>query len=161
MLVTHPLSFRMAGFLFHSLVHSCFHHVDHVDSFFSLTFEETLRRPEDWFSSCGAPFFGLGPLVSDPLGGEPRLLRRPSDDLSLLRICIQDLNEQQMEQVDLHLVEHLDETLSQVGLSGTPPCRCRFGRFARLASDRGEPAISRCRLVQMVDLVSMVQMSSN
>lgn len=36
---------------------------------------------------------------------------------SSLQICIQSLNEEQVDQVDLYLVEHLDDTLSQVDIS--------------------------------------------
>eukprot|EP00913_Durusdinium_trenchii_P023757 g22312.t1 len=54
------------------------------------------------------------------LDRDPKDLQ-PAQGLRVARvhftICIQDLNEQQMEQVDLHLVEHLDETLSQVDIS--------------------------------------------
>ncbi|CAJ1410543.1 unnamed protein product [Effrenium voratum] len=39
------------------------------------------------------------------------------DAKSSLQICIQDLNQQQVENLDLYMVEHLDETLSQVDIS--------------------------------------------
>lgn len=71
------------------------------------------------------------------------------DAKSSLQICIQDLNEQQMEQVDLHLVEHLDETLSQVDISEmvtpfvetTIPAEVQKQvRFALDESRQGSPA---------------------
>eukprot|EP00435_Cladocopium_sp_Y103_P072105 s155_g39.t1 len=47
----------------------------------------------------------------------PGELGQEAGSKSSLQICIQSLNEEQVDQVDLYLVEHLDDTLSQVDIS--------------------------------------------